>query len=632
MSDWSLVEEPQSEWSLVPDQPAPEPKKSFLERAGEGVSALGRGVGALGSTIWSPLDTIRDPAKRRQLARGFSDTVTFGLAEKAGERVEKQIGGMSADYAKRARAIVAGLPPELRAQMEQQIAEYESNVAGEVGEGGGWAQTRQADQEAAPDYRTGGAIAGAFVPGGAAGAAGKAGVAAARKILPLAATTRLGSAGLGLARGLIGYEATAPAMAATQSAIAGDKPVDILKSATDAAQDPLGLILSGGGGALGGLAKGQAQRYRDPKTIEGRTVAAVEHGGGKIKPFGEPVRPVAPGAVAEVEGMGLPKGREGMNQLAGQSRDAMKSHNRQLLKDARAQYGADVDGVLAEHAGQPTVAKAAHAALDTLEAENTLSSGKPVSSAMAKKLKELRSQLSTEGDPAVDIGDLIKMKKSIADRAEWGRPATAKNRKYRVLTEALNEDAASIDPRIAEINKAYAGKMSQLEEANDILFGSRNKNVPKSAAKDKSAALKLGRIGDDTQAGTTDRLGRLGELDPAYAEQLRLLEAKKAMERLRYGEPEVSTSIEKGMGRAAQRAVPAAIGGAVGGLPGAMAGAAAGSAVANPIALKLRLGLPAAEAGGRFFTGSSGTLMDRLMALQRQREEEQKRMAGMLTQ
>jgi hypothetical protein len=89
--------------------------------------------------------------------------------------------------------------------------------------------------------------------------------------------------------------------------------------------------------------------------------------------------------------------------------------------------------------------------------------------------------------------------------------------------------------------------MRDLERVNDVVYGSDRAEVPTRAARERRAASFLGRIGDDTQAGTVaaPQVDELAAMDPAHAEAFRRLRAKKAQERLRYGYPEISTNIEK---------------------------------------------------------------------------------------
>lgn len=587
------------------------PPRSLLQRLGDSVAAdlktIGTGAATVINSVQHPIDTIRDPHKRREFERGLDDMLTMG----AGQRLAARIGNALGD--------------------KPDVAIGPETFGGGISGGGGQPvrNTQDVDERAAPGYRAAGNLVGIFTPG-AANAAGKLGSKVAGKALSrLPVSGPLSGAAGGTARAVLGYEAAAVPTAAAQAAVAGENPIE---AARRAATNPLGLIASAVVGAGAGGARGYSAKLRDPKTLEGRTVRDVEAAGGEIRPFGDPARG---GLYESPELAGLPKGRAGMNELAGKSQEAIKEYNRAKLADAREQYGTELDDILAEHADKSHLAEQTHDTLDALEKRATLSNGKVANKKLHGVVQEVRDLLTTDtgrldqrvsqasgkpvyvSAPAVKVEDMIKVKQAVNDLAEWGSPATADNAPYRLIHHALVEDAASVDPRIKELNRTYGQTMEGIKAANDILFGQKKTDVADSAPKSKSAALKLGRVGDETQAATTDRLGELEKLDPEYGRQLRLLKAKKAAERLRYGEPEVSTSIEKGVKRGAAHAVLPAIGGAIGlshGPIGAAAGAAAGAALENPFALKLRLGLPVAEYAGRAQGLGAGLLADRIRA------------------
>lgn len=158
-----------------------------------------------------------------------------------------------------------------------------------------------------------------------------------------------------------------------------------------------------------------------------------------------------------------------------------------------------------------------------------------------------RQPLQSEEWPAVTVPDLIKTKRIVDGLAEHGMPATPENRPYRMIAGSLARELEAVDPNIAQLNKRYAGTMSDLERSNDVIYGSDRAETPTRAAKERRAAGFLGRIGDDTQAGTiaAPQLRELADADPVYAKAFERVKAKKAQERLRYGYPEISTNIEK---------------------------------------------------------------------------------------
>lgn len=176
--------------------------------------------------------------------------------------------------------------------------------------------------------------------------------------------------------------------------------------------------------------------------------------------------------------------------------------------------------------------------------------------------------------PAANVEDLVKVRRLTGEKAEWGLPATPQNRPYRMLYGSLTKELEAAAPEIADLNHRYAGTMRDLERTNDVVYGSDTAEVPTRAAKERRAAQFLGRIGDETQAGTAaePQIRELAEQDPAYAEIFNRMKAKKAQERLRYGSPKISMSAEN---------------------------LATGAIKQNLDAATARIGLPIAEALGR---------------------------------
>lgn len=148
--------------------------------------------------------------------------------------------------------------------------------------------------------------------------------------------------------------------------------------------------------------------------------------------------------------------------------------------------------------------------------------------------------------PAVKVSDLLKIKKLVANEADYGNPATPETRPYRILDKTIGRDLESIDPRIGEMNKRYAESMEQLEKSNEILYGAQSPDINRSISKQKRARGLLGRVGDETQAATlaAKDIADLKALDPKYKEIVAPVEAKKAVERSRFGLPNISRRIE----------------------------------------------------------------------------------------
>jgi hypothetical protein len=594
---------------LNPVTPPQGDDRGFVQRA---VDSAKEGIHAVGTVAKDIYDTggaaLADPAKLSAAARGIDDVLTAGYGQKF------------ADWASSKRPLGFG----------------------------GIAPTSTEERAAVPEYRTTGNIGGSFLPN----AAGAVGGSAARRILgPLVnrAKGKLAGAGAGVVQSVAGYEASAVPLAAAQATAQGD---DVLPAVQRAATDPLGLILSARHGATAGGARGFANRVRDPSTQSGRDLRDIEAVGGRTTMIGEPAKG---GGFESPQLSGTPEGKAGSHEVGRRAVADIEGHNTSKLAAAREQYGYEMDGILGENARKRFVPEKAHAVLDDMINRNTTSNGKVIDPSIGKFVEDARGLLSTTYGfkrapdlpihdiagqtattkagvrsevPAVLVEDMIKVKQAITDKAQWGTPATPDNAPFRVLAKALAEDAAQVDPRIADLNKRYGKTMEGLKEANDILFGSRKADLSDSAGRDRRGEMKFVRAGGDSDAalGEAPQLDRLAALDPKYAEWVVLAKAKNAAERLRYGTSVPgSTNIGNAFAvparQAAARGAGAVVGGALGGIGGAVAGQAVGGLAGNLPQARVRIGLPIAERvakGGPGFKG--GLAADQLINAIRRRK------------
>lgn len=591
---------------------------SFTDKLKTAGRTIAGGVGAVKESVLHPIDTATNPAKRRELERGIDDMVTAGYGQRFANWAGQKLGDAP----------------------DQTLASSE-----------------QSDALAAPNYRAGGNLAGSFLPGVASKLA-KGGAGLAGRALGTAPTGMVAGAGLGIAKGVAGYEAGAVPLAALQAGARGDNP---LEAARAAAKDPLGLMIAAAGGAAGGAGQGYAAHTRDTKTLSGRTLRTIEESGGQVKAFGK--SPVEGGLYETPEVSQSKVGRAGVNEMADQAQTRIQEHNAGKLAASREAYGQQSDAILTEHAQRKYDFANLHKELNDVEAQVTASNGvvgdRPLKNAIdqvkAMTTKKLPASNNVAGGgvgwpemefPMGTVEDLIKAQRVVKSQAQYGSIPTAENRPYRLIDHILNEQGKDIDPRLRVLKADYAKTMNELGDANDILYGTQKPDVNMTAAKERAAALRIGRVGDETQAATGASQRQIEELkgiDPAYARELKLIEAKKAAERIRYGGTEVSMPIEKGMAHGASHALlpvgaaaaGAKIGGAVGGPVGAViggaAGHAAGKAIRNPLATQVRIKLPVADAAGRQLTGASGARANRLTELQRLRDEEERRRAAFLS-
>lgn len=303
---------------------------------------------------------------------------------------------------------------------------------------------------------------------------------------------------------------------------------------------------------------------RDPRGEVGRSIADYE-------------KAQASGITKTPEFKQLAHGAHGFNQAATTAEEALGAHTHDVLQQARADYGQELDDILNSRSRWelPGTPPRTYTLNDTHNLLNDIEKKSMVNGVKPKKLGELfdaidetRRMLTKDtgildrqasatsmeqGGPAVTITapaatipDIMATKRLVADMADYGTPATPVTRLYRQIDQSLSRDLSAADPRISSLNKRYADTMGKLEEANDILYGSQNPEVVRTTAKQRRARGLLGRVGDNTQAATlaAKDIERLKQLDPRYKEILAPVEAKKAVERVAYGMPHVSRRIE----------------------------------------------------------------------------------------
>lgn len=198
---------------------------------GRDLKAIGNtfaeGARAAGTAVAHPVETIKSPERRRETLRGLDKMVTLGYGQKLAARIGNALGD-TPDVA---------LGPET----------FGNDMV---------ANTQATDRAAAPGFQELGSIAGMLTPGASLQAA-KGGAKIAQ-----AATGGLKGIVPSAARGIIGYEATAPALAGLSADAEGRR----LETAADVASDPTGLALAGGTSALVGAGSKLADGAKDRAT------------------------------------------------------------------------------------------------------------------------------------------------------------------------------------------------------------------------------------------------------------------------------------------------------------------------------------------------------------------------------
>lgn len=486
-----------------------------LKAMGEGAIKLGDIMNPIGQagrnllrgkspTDLSAVDLAKRPEARRELGRGLSDTM-LGIPERIADSV--------------------GEPT------------YRNNAATDPG--------------AAPGYRAAGQIAGSVTPGSATNLIG-------RGSLALATRAGLSPALTALAASQLASGTTAGARAALDTGDAGEAGTDALL----AAGDPLNLIAPAGvkvAQKAGQAGRAVASTLRDETSGLGEgadTLKTLDQMRERGAVTGNLRR-----KVNDPELKALPTGKKGYVKAAQGARDTILKNSAAELQKARADYGQQFEAIAAEHGDMPYSMEGPQAKLDQLRAANMVN-GEAVDDALAGALDKAqrmitkKSPIIAPGDTNASnarestVADMLKVKRAMDTKAEWGTPATPENRPYRTIARAFAEQAEGLDPRIKTLNAKYKATMDKLEETNDILGQGEVPEAADRPAARRRAASTIMKTGDDTTAGALaeENLDRLGQLDPRNERALRVVKEKKALERTRFGLPRMSKSPEKWAG------------------------------------------------------------------------------------
>jgi hypothetical protein len=555
--------------------PAP-PEPSVGERIMTSFKNTGHALGAAGEQLLHPVDLVTDPAKLSSFVRGLDDAVTFGAGQRLADKAHELLGW-------------EGIAPT----------------------------SEQERQERGGGARVLGNISGTFLPGASSAIVKGAGRAVgATRLGRLAPAGAIPGAALGTARAVAGYEASAPIIAGGQAAVRGENPIE---AAYHAATDPAGLALAGAAGAVHGAGRGGAAKIRDPKTQTGRDLGDIEAVGGKVRPLGAPARG---GAFETPEMAAEPLDRAGNVKFAEKSAGRAVEHAQKRYEDAQEAWGTKAEQILADHHPDEIYkADSTHGALKAIDGENTVN-GVTGDEKIAKATAKVRQMLTSETgeidtvasanadkivyrtEPGGTVSDFMKVRKLVNNMA---RHTTEPAEKYvfgKVLG-AMAADAATIDPRIGELNAEYRKAMESLSASNDAMFGQKKSRIKDTEGARAQAAGRMSRVGDPTQFGplADARLERFGAESPENAREVAMMRARKAATRLRYGEPETSTSFEKGITRGAEhgakKVAGAVLGHAVGGPVGGAIGYGIGHVLQSLPQAKVRIGLPVMESIGR---------------------------------
>lgn len=315
---------------------------------------------------------------------------------------------------------------------------------------------------------------------------------------------------------------------ATRAAVEGDSWPNIGKRSFQG-----GLV----GGVLGTLTSGagEALNYvkgliRNPNTDLGRT-------------RGDYQSAINEGRIEKAEA--LPKGETGKQTAASDAGRSFLDYNDKRVSEIRGEHGEGLAKLQSLKGDDIIDQDVIQQVLDGLEAKNTLSNGTVSDAALKKALDETREAFTRRSGivdakgkeivrSAGTLNDILKVKQVLADKAEGGELSTPENRPYRIISKALAQRAADLDPELGKLQLRYHRQMEPLEEANDTILGKDAAQVPDRASQKRTAAARFGGAGGlESPGGSVEmrrQLDEVGALDPAYRDMVRDVRAKQVLE------------------------------------------------------------------------------------------------------
>lgn len=538
-----------------------------------------------------------NPQQRRQFIRGVSDAATFGLAEKAGNFVDRHFG--SGDFEKSAKT----------------------------------------DAEAAPDARDYGQMLGTAIPGGtnaigrvAGKAIGAAGMAGA-KLGELAAGGGGAIVGGGLG-GAIAGAATVPVVAGAaegaKSLVRGDlreAPKNALEAGKAAATDPLSMGAGIALGGLGGIAKG----IRSGDTRTGEDIRSVEEAGGRPGVF----RGAKGGAFEEAPLKGRRGTTSDVGEVAREAGDKIRGGLNARMDAASQRYGEGMERIRRDDfVAEPSPRRREPASLDA-SAGNSLErtqvtriaerpnwkldgqtsrplegptkgpgpgalSTDPIKAAAERLLeseeltKGARASIKSEvldvlaEKPTMSIEKMNQFRKKLSNLAKYGEKTDAPHFK------ALHQEAKRIidETELGQVNADYSQAIEASKRAHRQLGVGRG--VSRTDIEDPVAGKKVARVVRRQEENTSTAgqeakdVARFVEENPEFGRLLQSSKLMAAKGRLRLGFPENGGLYEK-LGGFVGRNVEPALGGVVYPLGSAVGGT--GAALVPPMINKLQQAL-----------------------------------------
>jgi hypothetical protein len=542
--------------------------------------AIGRGVATLAN---DPVETVTNDAKRREMLRGIDDTLTFGYGQKLAAHIDE------------------ALPARLRLDLSPE--EREAGGWDTSGRQSGLTANAQTDAQAAPDFRTGGAVLGAFTPGGAANTLGK-GVGTAVR------NARLGGFGGGVASHMLVAPVAAGlhADAAAPDATWGQSIRQRLQAAAEATADPASILLAGTMGAAGSAIKNRVGKTRG---AQARQTIEQEGQGAKVG-----LTTPGSGGVFDQELKGIPANDKGVGVAAKKGATgvlkALKEERRVETSEPYKALKAQIDASPAANQSRdvtPIVDNMRNAAWD-------LDTDAGVRAQLEQELTLLERYRAPDGGPVlVDERQLNGLRRSLGRMAKLGR-SDVSGEKEAPLRQAFFTAKTMVDQGpYAALNEAFE-KGASKATAQRRQLGLPPRTPSNSAVDERKLKLSLLREDQNTvTAGGDSDIAGFRAANPQLAPPLSLAKLAKARADLSFHMAPTHGPLSERIAATALGPA-AAIGAATAGHGAAgLAGAAGIMALQNATPI----------AGRVLYPATKGLDMPRLRLLEAQQLEESRR-------
>lgn len=327
----------------------------------------------------------------------------------------------------------------------------------------------------------------------------------------------------------IGSTAGAPAK------VAGAVSGQIMQRLAPKATSILGRAAAGAiSGGVSGATVGGIQGLSDTETLEGAGDGALIGGviGGAIGGASEAAgglvqrartdRKVA--ALRKAERSGMYKddpslkaeSEDDLNRVAGDGFRRIEDGLESREASDMARFGRAKEKVIAAEPQQD--AQSILRPLQKLSDSNKGTQGQAIDPEVDRAIENVYRVMAPDESGKIATADLMAARRLIADRAEYGAPASSENRVWRILNKELSD---MLPDGLKAANRDYATGKAARERINDVLQSSEESTVSNRAAKERAAIRTIRRSAEETEPASALRasgqIDEIADLDPSVA-------------------------------------------------------------------------------------------------------------------